>query len=81
LGQFLGKNALILLVDHLSQQPTGNDYLPFYLGDGQLTIRAYVTEEGDLYGGLLCSMDGQGRGFAQQYGVFFSFFLFSFLIV
>ena len=54
-----------------------DNYNPFGIGDGQLTIRLAKRGYGDpnnwfsgYSGGLLCSMDGSGNGFAQQYGYF-----------
>ena len=54
-----------------------DNYDPFGIGDGQLTIRVAKRGYGDpnnwfagYSGGLLSSMDGAGNGFAQQYGFF-----------
>lgn len=55
--------------------PTG-DFHPFGVGNGYLTIR--VQKDGHdpnnwfagYSGGLLSSLDGAGKGFAQQYGYF-----------
>ena len=52
-------------------------YHPFNLGDGKLTIRAQQQTDskgnllpGKYWGGLLCSVDTKGNGFAQKYGYF-----------
>ncbi len=58
------------------QDPGPDDGHPFSLGNGYLTIR--VQKDGNdphnwfagYSGGLLSSMDGHGKGFAQQYGYF-----------
>ena len=57
------------------QNPAGNNH-PFGVGTGCLTIR--VQKDGHdpnnwfagYSGGLLSSLDGSGKGFAQQYGYF-----------
>jgi beta-glucanase (GH16 family) len=57
------------------QDPSGANH-PFGVGQGYLTIR--VQKDGHdpknsfagYSGGLLSSMDGKGKGFAQQYGYF-----------
>jgi hypothetical protein len=57
------------------QNPTGNNH-PFGVGNGYLTIR--VQKDGHdpnnwfagYSGGLLSSLDGAGKGFAQKYGYF-----------
>jgi beta-glucanase (GH16 family) len=54
-----------------------DNFDPFGIGDGQLTIRVAKRGYGDpnnwfagYSGGLLSSMDGAGNGFAQQFGFF-----------
>ena len=62
--------------DWFTFQDPGPAFHPFGLGGGCLTIR--VQKDGNdphnwfagLSGGLLSSMDGRGKGFAQQYGYF-----------
>jgi hypothetical protein len=54
-----------------------DNYNPFGVGDGHLTIRVAKRGYGDpknafggYSGGILSSMDSAGNGFAQQYGYF-----------
>ena len=48
-----------------------DDYHPFALKDGNLTIRAsYDNKTQSLYAGLLSSVDHTGTGFAQKWGYF-----------
>lgn len=54
-----------------------DNYNPFGIGDGHLTIRVAKRAYGDpkdrfggYSGGILSSMDTAGNGFAQQYGYF-----------
>ena len=62
--------------DWFTFQDPGAAYHPFGLGNGYLTIR--VQKDGNdphhwfagYSGGLLSSMDGTGKGFAQKYGYF-----------
>ncbi len=62
--------------DWFTFQDPGADFHPFGLGGGCLTIRVQKDGNdphgwfGGYSGGLLSSMDGHGRGFAQQYGYF-----------
>lgn len=45
-------------------------YRPFQLTPEGLVIRAQRDRDGTPAGGLLSSMDGRGRGFAQRFGYF-----------
>ena len=67
----------------IAHKPDGEDwvnfynptapYLPFNIGDGQLTIRAAKTNvsgKPEYYGGMLSSADPKGDGFSQRYGYF-----------
>jgi len=47
----------------------GKPYMPFNVGNGFLTIRMQNIS-GDLWGGLLASVDPKGNGFSQKYGYF-----------
>lgn len=62
--------------DWFTFQDPGPDFHPFHLGPDGLTIRVQKDCHDPHYwfggysGGLLSSMDGHGKGFAQQYGYF-----------
>lgn len=62
--------------DWFTFQDPGEPYHPFALGPDGLTIRVQKDGHdpnngfGGFSGGLLSSMDGSGKGFAQQYGYF-----------
>lgn len=48
-------------------RPSG---LPFSVRNGLLSITAWKDEAGKWRSGLIASADGEGKGFAQQYGYF-----------
>ena len=55
--------------DWVNFEPPSGAFNPFSLSHGYLTIRAQ-TINGKNYGGMLASVDAQGKGFSQQYGYF-----------